>query len=76
MDVNADTVKQYLTRYGAENLVHGHTHRPADHRLDLPSGLTTRRVLAEWHPDRGEALVWCDGEWRREAIAQESVDSG
>jgi UDP-2,3-diacylglucosamine hydrolase len=76
MDVNADTVKQYLTRYGAENLVHGHTHRPADHRLDLPSGLATRRVLAEWHPDRGEALVWCDGEWRREAITQETVDSG
>ncbi len=68
MDVNADTVARYLTRYGARNLVHGHTHRPADHRLDLPDGLATRRVLAEWHPDHGEALVWCDGDWRREAI--------
>lgn len=68
MDVNADTVARYLTRYGAKNLVHGHTHRPADHRLDLPGGLATRRVLAEWHPDHGEALVWCDGDWRREAI--------
>jgi UDP-2,3-diacylglucosamine hydrolase len=68
MDVNADTVARYLTRYGAKNLVHGHTHRPADHSLDLPGGLATRRVLAEWHSDHGEVLVWCDGGWRREAI--------
>jgi UDP-2,3-diacylglucosamine hydrolase len=37
MDVNADTVAAYLNRYGATTLVHGHTHRPADHRLDLPA---------------------------------------
>jgi UDP-2,3-diacylglucosamine hydrolase len=73
MDVNADTVAAYLGRYGAETLIHGHTHRPADHRLDLPGGPAIRRVLAEWHPDQGEALVWCDSDWRREAITEHQV---
>jgi UDP-2,3-diacylglucosamine hydrolase len=68
MDVNADTVAAYLGRYGTGTLIHGHTHRPGDHRLDAPGGTGTRRVLAEWHPDHGEVLVWSDGEWRREAI--------
>ena len=59
MDVNPETVVRYLKRYGVDQLIHGHTHRPATHRHTLPDGTeATRIVLPEWHPDR--ASVWVD----------------
>ena len=68
MDVNADTVARYLRRFRATRLIHGHTHRPADHPLDLDGAAAVRSVLAEWHADRGEVLTYRAGEWRRETI--------
>jgi UDP-2,3-diacylglucosamine hydrolase len=44
MDVNADAVTRAMARYGANTLIHGHTHRPGIHRTD--SG--TRYVLGAW----------------------------
>jgi UDP-2,3-diacylglucosamine hydrolase len=59
MDVNPDTVADYLMRYGVHRLIHGHTHRPATHRHRLPDGSSaTRIVLPEWHEDR--AAAWVD----------------
>jgi UDP-2,3-diacylglucosamine hydrolase len=66
MDVNPQTVQDYLHRHGVRILIHGHTHRPADHRLTVDGQEATRRVLAEWHPDRAEVLVWADGHFHRE----------
>jgi UDP-2,3-diacylglucosamine hydrolase len=66
MDVNPQTVWDYLHRRGVRNLIHGHTHRSGDHRLSVDGQEATRRVLAEWHPDRGEVLVWADGHFHRE----------
>lgn len=34
MDVNAAAVDEILERTGADGLIHGHTHRPAIHRLE------------------------------------------
>jgi UDP-2,3-diacylglucosamine hydrolase len=68
MDVNQAAVERYLHRWGARRLVHGHTHRPADHRLTLDGRPAERLVLAEWHPDRGEVLVHTPGHWRREPV--------
>ncbi|MBN2871410.1 MAG: UDP-2,3-diacylglucosamine diphosphatase [Halothiobacillaceae bacterium] len=34
MDVNAAAVDEILERTGCDGLIHGHTHRPAIHRLD------------------------------------------
>ncbi|MBT3047784.1 MAG: UDP-2,3-diacylglucosamine diphosphatase [Candidatus Thiodiazotropha sp.] len=56
MDVNQETVKAYLTEYAAERLIHGHTHRPADHRFELRGKPVQRHVLAEWHHDQAESL--------------------
>lgn len=68
MDVNQETVALYLRRYGATRLIHGHTHRPGDHRLQIDGREAVRSVLAEWHPDQGEMLVHGPSGWHREAV--------
>ncbi len=68
MDVNQNTVERYLRRYGASRLIHGHTHRPNDHRLSIEGRAAERQVLAEWHPDRGEILVHTPAGWHREPV--------
>jgi UDP-2,3-diacylglucosamine hydrolase len=56
-DVDADAARQWLRQAGAHTLVHGHTHRPADH--ELGEGLR-RIVLSDWDaaasPPRAQAL--------------------
>jgi len=68
MDVNQGTVETYLRRFSAQRLIHGHTHRPADHTFVLDGQPVTRLVLAEWRGDRGELLVISGNHWRREEI--------
>ena len=53
-DADADLTRDWLHACGALHLVHGHTHRPADHAVaGLPTA--TRQVLSDWHAD-GQAL--------------------
>ena len=56
-DVDADAARAWLQAAGARTLIHGHTHRPADH--DLAPGLR-RVVLSDWDaaalPPRLETL--------------------
>jgi UDP-2,3-diacylglucosamine hydrolase len=68
MDVNQKAVEDHMRRFGAVRLIHGHTHRPGDHRFDLDGRRVDRLVLAEWHEDRGEILVCSDGAWSRETV--------
>jgi len=60
MDVNAGAVAQMLRDHGADLLIHGHTHRPARHALDLDSGSAERIVLGDWDA-YGWCLAWQDG---------------
>jgi len=58
MDANQTAVQDYLQRYSATQMIHGHTHRPAVHQLTLANGETASRyVLNEWHEDHAAALV-------------------
>ncbi len=68
MDVNDRTVTDYLRRFDATRLIHGHTHRPGEHELRVSSRPAHRSVLAQWHDSGGEVLVHTPGEWRREAV--------
>lgn len=56
-DVDAPLARRWLTSAAAPALIHGHTHKPADH--DLDQGLT-RHVLSDWDagakPLRAEVL--------------------
>jgi len=57
MDVNADAVAAALREAGVATLVHGHTHRPAVHELDLDGAPATRIVLGDWY-EQGTVLHW------------------
>lgn len=49
MDVNADAVAELLRRYDYPPLlIHGHTHRPACHRIEIDDRICERIVLADW----------------------------
>jgi UDP-2,3-diacylglucosamine hydrolase len=69
MDVSQRTVEDYMQRFGAARLIHGHTHRPADHSFELRSTIVARSVLAEWHEAHGEVLVLSGSGWKRETVA-------
>ena len=56
-DVNADSVALALRNSGAATLLHGHTHRPAIHALQVDGRPCTRIVLGDWY-DQGSVLRW------------------
>jgi len=55
MDVNADAVAAALRGAGVTRLIHGHTHRPAIHRLEVDGKPTERIVLGDWY-EHGSVL--------------------
>jgi UDP-2,3-diacylglucosamine hydrolase len=58
MDVNAEAVNALLSKYQPDLLIHGHTHRPNQHSIDLNGKLISRWVLGDWY-EQGSYLV-CD----------------
>ena len=65
---------QWLQAAGSSHLIHGHTHRPADHAVPGLSG-ALRQVLSDWHIDperpRAEVLrLHADGRHERLPPAQ------
>ena len=57
MDVNATAVAEALRRAAVRTLVHGHTHRPAVHALEVDGAASRRIVLGDWHRE-GSVLEW------------------
>ncbi len=54
-DASSATIEATFARYGVATMIHGHTHRPAIHRLDV-AGLPRRRiVLGDWY-EQGSVL--------------------
>ncbi len=49
MDVNAQAVTAAMTRHQVQYLIHGHTHRPAIHQLEVNGQPGERLVLGAWH---------------------------
>jgi len=71
-DLQAAATDDFLRDHGYVTFIHGHTHRPAKHDHIVDGIHVERWVLADWHEDRGECLVW-DGETlQREAILAEN----
>jgi UDP-2,3-diacylglucosamine hydrolase len=56
-DVNAGSVAMALRRAGTATLLHGHTHRPGIHSLEVDGRPCTRIVLGDWY-DQGSLLRW------------------
>ena len=72
MDVNTAAVTALLRENGFPRLIHGHTHRPAEHSLNVEGHVFERWVLADWREENGEAkgevLVWADGKLSRQPL--------
>jgi len=49
MDVTPEEVRRLLQEIDQSILVHGHTHRPAEHDLDIHGKPGKRIVLGDWH---------------------------
>lgn len=66
-DADPATVEETLRRYGIDTLIHGHTHRPAIHALDIDSRPCRRIVLGDWY-EQGSVLRVADGAFELEAL--------
>jgi UDP-2,3-diacylglucosamine hydrolase len=61
MDVNDDAVEQAFRAHDTSLLIHGHTHRPAVHRMELDGRHRTRIVLGDWYEQGTVLYVHRDG---------------
>ena len=55
MDVNRQTVLEVMRRYNVTRLIHGHTHKPAIHKLQINGQEGQRIVLGDWY-EHGSVL--------------------
>ena len=55
MDVNPEDVLKLIELTQTELLIHGHTHRPAEHVVETSQGNSMRLVLSDWQ-DAGHCL--------------------
>lgn len=63
LDVNKEAVADFFNAHpDCQLLIHGHTHRPADHRL---TDQQYRVVLADWSEQSGEYLSLDGKQWQR-----------
>lgn len=58
MDVNAQQVEALMRQFRVHQLIHGHTHRPAQHLFNLDGHRARRTVLGDWY-EQGSVLR-CD----------------
>jgi UDP-2,3-diacylglucosamine hydrolase len=49
MDVNDDAVREALRQHGVRRLIHGHTHRPGHHAIEVDGRRCERWVLPDWY---------------------------
>lgn len=68
MDVNEDAVRRLMRRYDIPLLIHGHTHRPDEHTVDMDHRPGRRIVLSDWHDGQGEVLIWEGRDFERRTL--------
>jgi UDP-2,3-diacylglucosamine hydrolase len=62
MDVNADEVRKTISEHGVDILLHGHTHRPAIHDVEVDDRIARRIVLGDWYAETGMSkAAFCAG---------------
>jgi UDP-2,3-diacylglucosamine hydrolase len=63
MDVNAQAVSAAFRASGVRRMIHGHTHRPAVHELQVDGVPAQRMVLGAWY-EQGSYISYQDGQFR------------
>ena len=74
MDVNPDAVRQTISEYGVEILLHGHTHRPGIHGVEVDDHFAKRVVLGDWY-DQGSVVRWDEDGVELSAIPRQADPS-
>ena len=67
MDVNQDAVVGTFRNRDIDSLLHGHTHRPAVHMVDVDGRQVTRIVLGDWY-EQGSVVRWDENGPRLEQL--------
>lgn len=57
VDVNQQAVEECIASHNVRTLLHGHTHRPDVHEIELDGRSAKRIVLGDWH-EHGSVLRW------------------
>ncbi len=61
MDVNEDAVRTAMRLAEVRTLIHGHTHRPAEHWFELDGSPAVRVVLGDWYEQSSWLVADKDG---------------
>ena len=56
-DVNEVAIENALREAGVRTMLHGHTHRPAVHQIDIDGQPARRIVLGDWY-EHGSVVRW------------------
>ena len=67
MDVAPDEVIAVMRRHEVDLMIHGHTHRPAVHHLQMTDGPAVRIVLGNWHK-KGWVLRFDQADYQLESF--------
>ena len=65
MDVEQSTVERVMQEHDVKRLIHGHTHRPANHTFEVLGQTHERIVLGDWYGDECSVVVSGDGGLKR-----------
>lgn len=68
MDVTPEAVVDAMREHKVRHFIHGHTHRPAVHELDVAGESAVRIVLGDWY-EQDSVLIWTDQGYRLGRIA-------
>lgn len=68
IDVNDCAIAQAFADHQVTRIIHGHTHRPAEHRTQVDGLDRERIVLADWRPEHCEVLAVDAAGWQRIAL--------
>ncbi len=60
-DVSPAAVRETFARYGIDTMIHGHTHRPMVHVLNVDGRVCERVVLGDWYTQGSVLRVNADG---------------
>ena len=62
MDVNENEVAAVIQKNNIDILIHGHTHRPRSHTIDIGTKQSVRLVLGDWSASSTKIIKWVDAE--------------
>lgn len=68
MDLDVKATEAFIRQHNYATFIHGHTHQPKTHHHLIDDYSVERWVLADWHEDRGEILIWDGNDLKRQAV--------